>query len=559
METNSWPNWLQELWPSWLENIGYPAPGVGDLDDLKFTLGVGDGGRWIGFVKPGWYYHNNREQYKYVQVATIVASSVSGSGVITESVSFRPNWGPVLVYGMQDDPDEDLDGPYREHHNSFYPAYSLSWTPTTSGIFTASVPSGTILVGLRDLTNLALGSVAGTGLLISNKLYYYDRYNNRIYIKPRDTSNIEVWADLLYTVPRLKMREVVVYESDGVRASYNQIENITIIRGNQTVAVTGYHATGFFSPSLTGTVAGDWVVLDYYVSKSYILLDHQTLHWYAGGPMGYSWIDTFKVYYESSIPDIIPNVIISDAVTGSLNFNPIHRDSYRTGYLFHAVPGSSLNSYWTVGRVRAYLDKQSVCSSWNELLKLSIYINEANDIPIPYCPVSVTITGASALLSMPDTDLTDGRGEIHYLLAPEVGASTIGVTAIAGAFSSIVSAMVVGSGSIIDIDKYLDGQVNLLLTDEKTKRGAIRMFVNAMNLDGIPRMSNTDTITIESELASEFNNGDNIATQSITVGSGQSITNVGALIEVGYVPQPKDKLFGSSATGQSIIVRSGDE
>ena len=90
-EANYWPQWLLDMWPQWLESIGYPHAGVGDLSDLKLSLGVGQDGRWVGFINPGWYYHSNTEQYHYVQVGTINALGLyTFSGAVT-AMSFRPS------------------------------------------------------------------------------------------------------------------------------------------------------------------------------------------------------------------------------------------------------------------------------------------------------------------------------------------------------------------------------------------------------------------------------------------------------------------------------------
>ncbi len=550
MEQNDWPSWLRQIWPNWLENIGYPSPGVGDLEDLSFNLGVGEGGKWIGFINPGWFYHDNSEQYNYVQIGTVTVTGAVGSGSIVADVSFRPSWGPILVNGA--------DGtPYRQHHNSYYPAMPLSWSAGSSGLYYASVPSSSILVGMRDLTNLQLGSVASTGLIISSKLYFYDQDNNRVYVKPADSTNIELWADIIYTTPRLRFREIVIDEGGGVTASYNQIEDVSIIRGSQTYTSTGYHASGFLTHTLSGVSTGDWVVMDYWISKSYTMFGHNHLYYYVGGSSGSAFSDTLSLYHETSIPDILPSISINDAVSGTFNVNPLHSQAYRAGYLFHAVPGSSLINYWTPGTLKAYLDKDTVCAVWGETLKLFVMAREENDLPLPYYPIMVVTTGGSAIMQMPSNGRTDGRGELHYIIVPTIGASAVNVSITLGSLSSSVSATIVGSGSMIDIDKWIDGHVNILVTNERSRRGAFRVFTNACNLDGIPRDTSEDNINIKSQLASEFyDDTDKTWTKSVDVGSSLGIPNVAGVSEIGYVPQPNDALFGSSADAQSKIIRS---
>ena len=64
---------------NWLELTGYPSAGIGDLEDLKLVLGVGDSGRWIGYVKPGWYYSSGLEHYNYIQKSTVQATIAAAS------------------------------------------------------------------------------------------------------------------------------------------------------------------------------------------------------------------------------------------------------------------------------------------------------------------------------------------------------------------------------------------------------------------------------------------------------------------------------------------------
>jgi hypothetical protein len=543
MEHNTWPSWLKELWPNWLENIEYPAPGVGDLADLKLSLGVGENGKWVGFITPGWFYHDNKEQYHFVQRgSTIVTDAGPSSGEVIETISFRPSWGPVLVSG-------ENDVPYREHHNSLYPGVSLSWADQGSGIYSATIPSDSILVGLRDLTSLPLGAVSGTGLILSPKLYHLD--GDTVYIKPKDVGNIEVWADLVYTSPKLRFRELVIQEEEGVLPSYQYINNIDIIRGTETENVSGFHTTGYISHSLTAS-NGDWVVLEYDISRSFILSDHKTLEYFTGGATGI--IENIEINYETSIPDILPSISLTEGVTGTFNVNPLYERSYRAGYLFHSNPASSWNDYWTPGKIELFLDKDSVCKSWNELLKVTFYVADENKLPLPDYPVTVTVTGGSAIIKLPE-NRTDGRGEIHYIIKPDIAASTISVTGTVGSLSVSASASAIASGDVISLAEWHDGHINLVTSTERTKRGAFRLFTNCTDLDGIPRTA--QEISIFSRLASEFHKDSNTTTASIIVPAERSSKNIFAISELGYVPQPNDSIVAFSGThGQSVITRS---
>lgn len=567
VEPNNWPSWLKDMWANWLEDIGYPHAGVGDLKDLKFSLGVGQDGRWIGFVNPGWYYSANLEQYNYIQAASIQASgSYGSSGMVTESVSFRPSWGPILVQGITDDASGNNDGPYREHHNSFYPAYTFTWTALSSAastILTATVPSSSILVGLRNYTNLPLGAVAGTGLLTNNKVYYYDFDNNKIYYKPKDPTDLtpDVWGDLLYTYPLLRFREIVVSEIDAsgnavVRPSYRDIQDVVAFRGSNTTLVAGFHASGAITHSLSNTYKDDWVVLDYWIAKSYILSDHKTLKYFVGGTLSPAYADAFKVYYERSVPDVLPNIVVNTPTTGIFNVfnaNPLFEFGYRTGYLFHGSPASGINSYWVPSNLHMYLDKSEVCHDWSEMLKVKILATADNDLPLPYYPVSVSVSGGSALI-VSASGRTDGRGEIHILVKPHrTGFSSITVKASCGALTASAVATLAASSSLIDLRKWSDGFVHVVVTNDRTGRGSFRAFAAASSADGVPRNHQT---FFTSKLASEFHSGDSrTLTQKITVVGSISVPNIQGLSEFGYVPQPNDLLFGYSNTAISKLIR----
>lgn len=555
MEKTNWPVWLSSVWPAWLQTIGYPAPGVGDLDDLKLNLGVGEGGKWVGFINPGWFYANNLEQYNYIVMGTKTVSGVVGSGTISEPISFRPTWGPVLVASTA-----SSSLPYREHHNTFYPAAVLSWTLVGSGFWIATLPASSILVSMRDTSTLPMGSVAGTGLITNERLYWYDIPNNQVWVQPKVTGSILVFADIIYTTPLIRMREVVAAEVDGVRASYNQIEDIYCYSGTASAHFPNYQLTNLLVPSI-GANVGDWVILDYLISQSFVLKDHQTINYYAGGVGGPTSPDNIIAYYETSVPDILPNVSLASNPSGVLNFNPIYPSSYRAGYLFHANPASALTSYWGPAKINVFLSKDVICTDWNEVVKLTITLVDTNSLPVPDYPVTVTVSGGSALLMFPGNGATDGRGEINAIIQPgAIGTLTVLVSS--STLSASISTTICSSGTMIDVNKWNSGQVNLIVTNDRGVGGGYRTFVNATDLSGVPKVSN---VTLYSKLASQFvikSGSANIATATSPVVlpmCTQDISNLDAIEEVSYLPQPNDTIVGLAGTAQSVITKGASQ
>lgn len=573
METHAWPSWLKEIYPNWLENIGYPFTGVGDLGDLKLGLGVGQDGRWIGFVNPGWYYHDNKEQYSYVKVGTISVTGVV-SGTVTEPISFRPSWGPVLVHGVSDDASGVADGPYKEHHNSYFPAYNAGgnlWSFFGSWLY-LTIPASCVVVGVRDLSNNPLGAVDSLAGLTSDKLYYWDQgsasamsyYSRRVYIKPTQSFpaglHRDVWVDLLYTTPQLKFREVVMCEEDAsgnlfVRPSYQGIENLTMYRGAVELAVSGYIASGVINHTLSGTAKDDWVVLSYNISKSFVLTKHNELKYFCGGSAGSGVTDVFNIYYETSIPDVLPNITVNTPSSGIypvFNMNPMFEHGYRTGYLFHGTPASGINSYWVPHRMTLFADKSTVCGTWAELVNVKMYVTADNDLPLPYYNVSVTVSGGTAILQLPN-NRTDGKGEMRYIIRPNATGSTgIIVRATCGTLTASAVISIVASSSLIDINKWVDGFVNIVVTNDRTGRGGFRTYANTTYADGLPR---DGTINLTSKLASEFHLGSGRTyTKKVSLTSAVTIPNIAALSEFGYVPQTNDKLFGYSNTAISRLI-----
>jgi len=541
MAKPSWPVWMKKFVPTWLESLGYPETGIGDLTDLKFAVGIGDQGKWVGFINSGWYYFQNREQYNYVVKGTVTASAVSASGSVTEALSFRPSWGPVIVYSTQ---TSGLDlGPYIQHFNSFSPATPLTWSAVGNSVFKATLPASTLLVGMRDLTNLAMGSVAGSADLISTKLYWYDITNNEVYVKPTTTvpASVYVYADLVYNKPRLKFREIVTYETSGLLPSYRDIDTVVISKGPLTDTKT-YHVSGYLTTALSGSLyEGDWVCLDYYIRQSFILPDHQTLEFYTSSVTG----DLLNIDYETSIPDLIPSC---STLNGSgLNLNPLFSDSYRTGYIFHSEVASS--NIWTPANLEIYADKHEFCYDWGEKIRLVLRIYEKNGLPIPWEPFTFTYTANGVPSSISST--TDGRGEYNYIYSPATGVSAVSFYASALGVTGGTSMTANASSVYFNSSKYASGFVSLVVTPEKNSRGLLRSYLSLAQLDGIPTRG---TVTLKSKTLANMELGDQLATGSLVITTSQSATNPTGLVEFGYDPVGRDAIFGFMGLGQSNIM-----
>ena len=140
---------IQSTYTDWKSVAGYPAAGVGDLDDLKLDIITGAYGSWFAYIRPGWFYSNGLEQYSYVSKQTISATVSAVSGLISAPISYHPTWGPVFV--------SEGSLVYTEHHNCFQPGLVPSWSRVgTSNTFVTNVPTGQVVLGVRDLTNIPL-------------------------------------------------------------------------------------------------------------------------------------------------------------------------------------------------------------------------------------------------------------------------------------------------------------------------------------------------------------------------------------------------------------------
>jgi hypothetical protein len=283
--------------------------------------------------------------------------------------------------------------------------------------------------------------------------------------------------------------------------------------------------------------------------------DHNTLQYYVGGPLSSAYQDVFTIYYETSVPDVYPNITVNvpaSTIYNAFNVNPLFEYGYRAGYLFHAQPASSINTYWVPSQIELYSDKSIVCRDWAELVKVKLAISGDNDLPLPYYPVTINFTGGSAIVAAP-SGMTNGRGEVHYLLRPSRTVSAMTILASCGTLSASAYISLVASSALIDATKWFDGFVHIVVTNDKTGRGAFRGFTTATTADGLPR---NNQVYLTSKLTSEFHDGSNkTLTQKINIGGSIGIPNIQALAEFGYVPQPNDNLFGYSNTANSKIIK----
>lgn len=535
-------------WSSWLEEVGYPYNGVGDLQDLKFSLGVGDGGRWIGFINSGWFYHNEYEQYKYALRGLTTVSASGGVNLAQHNVSFRPAWGPILV-------TDSASGQYTPHHNVFSPANTASWT--SSGLYYyTTVASSDIVVSVLDLTILPLGRVEHLGNVVSDKQYYYDQTNSRVWIRPKQSGTINVFLNLIKAQPVLKFREIVANEDGGVvNPSYLNIESTSVIKGYQTQSITGT-VTSSITHSLTGLNVGDWVVLEYYIRQSYIVPQHNQLLVYTTSGAS----ATLYIFYETSIPDVQPNIRLTHPLVQDLNFNTLFSDAYRVGYLFHRQLGTvSASSLWDIDNIQLELDKPSVCAQWNEPFKLSLMLVNKNGLPVPHYPFSLTLTSGASSLSGSVTGLTtDGRGEYNTLITCSSAMTVLTIVASALNVSATVSGAILNQLTMISSSLYQNGFTETLVSNQLTPRRYKRLYAKHMTLDGIPKPNTQIKILTDKSSVLEYKN--TLYTKLLDIQGTITAKNVDCILGypdanyIGYLPQGEDKITSGKANVQGTIV-----
>lgn len=559
-EKNAWPSWLSNKLPTWLERVHYPNSGVGDLTDLKFSLGVNYDGRWTGFVNNGWYYYDNKENYSYNLRGTVNIAATSGgstspssgftvspaiAGAIIITPSFRPTWGPVIVRSETD------DEPYTCHANAFLPAVSLTWT-STGNIYSANVPATATLLNVRNFTNLSLGEVPGTGYLYSEKLFYFDSTNSLIYVKS-NSNPPDVWVDILADTPAIRFRELVSNTSGGVLPTYTGIEDINIIRGNVSETVTG-HTSGYLAHTLDAEV-GDWIVLEYYIKKSYCFAAHNRLEYYV---QQYPTVtgDNFIINYEKSIPDITFPISLTLPSSAEFNLNPIFPHSFRAGFLFHSDPSSGYTSYYSAEKIIVSMSRDSVCYTTNDTLHCRILVLDQSGLPIPEFPVSVVTSSGTIISSVPSVTATDRRGEINLLVQPSSAFATYTLNATAGSATGQASCSVLAYTDMLGASTWTNGRVELYISDEVDESGLKKAFASVFTLDGLPKQTKTKPLTIRSEHVARFFKNKFFANElvlksDLSTNSSEEITG---LLSFSVEKEKATSIFGNTVYAQSSII-----
>lgn len=537
----------QNPWPEWLSSLGFPADGVGDLQDLKFHTGVGDNGRWVGFINPGWYYHLGVEQYNYVLRGQQILAATAGSGVTTHDVSFRPAWGPVLLTGTG-------SAAYSQHHNSLQPACSAVWASAAAGaLLSTTIPASTLVIGVRDLTTTPLAAMNGSGSLIGNKTYWYDKPNSKLYIKHPGSTTPNVFLDLMEFTPRLRVRELVVQKADTVRPTAQVVEALKIIRGYQLQHMAG-PVSGALTHTLTNVNDGDWVVLEYNIPGSYCMRDHRTIHYWTSLTSG----DVVYVHHETSVPDLVPNFRLTTPSSGFLNLNPMFSDSVRAGYIAHGHLTSPLSSYWTVGEVYVGADVQEVCGTINMPVKFLGMVLDKQGLPLPYCPTLLTYTsGCSAVIKTPSTDTTDGRGEIHALIQCPSGVSSFQVNVICMGVTGSVVVTNTQRGAYLLGDQ--DQECHLVVGQYQTPSRYPRMYACVTSPDGVPLPNKQ--LFLHAERASRFELGSTGSIGSVYVTGVQTVDNPFSIAgltdaqQLGYLALAGDRVVATRASGLAFQSR----
>lgn len=464
-----WSQWLQDRLPAWLETLNYQSNGIGDLDDLKFQIRIGSG-KWYGFVNHGWYYYNGLEQYNYVVPNLTVVPSGAVSGIVTEPVSFRPSWGPVIVLAND-------NYPYTEIVPTTRMAVPLNWSLYSANIYRADLPSGAVLIGLRGLDPIPKGQVDNISLLTEPTYYYLDRNASQVYVYSTSPtpSGVEAFADLAYGRPNTKIRELVVVQKGKALASYRNIENLTVSRGYTTASVSGV-VDGEFDVPLNVT-DGEWVVLEYDVRRSFVLLDHNKLYYYRGQGLE---TEPLYVYNETSVPDMVPVAELESGLP--LEFHPLSRNSLDSGFLFHAESEPS-SGFWKAGDIYCQLDSLTYVADWGETPLLVARIGDAVGLPIPYASgtVSITLNGSSLALQ---PILCDAKG-MYYRTFDLPATGSITAVVMSGSASASSFATATHSTTCFPTqERITHGRV--AAAAESNPNGESRVTIQFTDLSGLP-------------------------------------------------------------------------
>ena len=545
----------------WRNKIGYPASGVGDLNDLKMVIAVGNNGKWISYISPGYFYDEDGvEKYQYIAQMTTTATVAAISGTISQSVSFRPAWGPVFV------DDTNTNVRYVEHANTYLPGKTATWNQVGStNVYYTTIPSGQVVTGVRDLTSLTLYSQPTSGDVQDVKSYYYSQSAGRVYVYAKENPP-QRFVDIALYQPQLRFREMVVEEGGGVvHTSYPHYRGLVASHGYTSQSIADSD-TGVVNHNL-GTSIGDWVILDYYIDRSFCLFDHKTIYAYNTQASG----ATLRVLSESAIPEYPMMAIQTSPASGmAFQFNPMFSDSFRAGFMYHSNTGSSGTPFV----VRMATDKQYAIGGWSETIKATATVYDRDGLPIPNTRVTLThnlpgsgntvfvLPTQSASTSSSFTTVTDNRGEVHWM----VQANTVGVSGLINLVATTIN-NVSATGSVLNLPvsgalstgKYTDGFIGLSQSRLKTTKGFSKLYSAPHLLDGIPANLSTG-ITLKAKGSSTFqftdtSNAETIALSEAVIRVVNDLSNpfriCGINEEVGVVVANSDT-FVAYAQGQSV-------
>lgn len=546
----------------YLSLAGSPSAGVGDLEDLRLVLGIGAEGRWTAFIKPGWFYSDGLEQYNYTSKGEQTQAASSKIQTVTSGSSFHPAWAPVLVYGPS-------NAQYTEHHNCHLPAMPLSWSPSSPGVFSAPLATGYLLLGVRGTGQDYYGRAASSGDVLFGRLYSYDPATRRIFAAMSPAASSLVWADLATTTPQLKFRETVVVDGNGqCQASYQAIREVTASKNGTTVSCADVN-DGVVTHGLSAD-EGDWIVLEYYINRSYVVAAHNQIVAYTGLASG----EALTVHYELSPPEYLKQASQASPVAGDpIQLNPLFSDSFRTGFLYHSSEPPSGVLY----RLSLSLDRTEAIGSWREAVKATILATDRDGIPLPQLAVRVWHNQAASgllLLSPSATGLpsgyntrTDNRGEVHVLLMPTAASGTLLIGASSGTSTSSGAVSLLAASQALPVDRYLAGTVNLVQTARTTARGYTRVYASPHLLDGIPRTSSAG-IYVQSAKTSAFEYTDSLGAETVATrvaypdapASAENPGRVAGLLSpFGVSVAGVDSAVASADGGQSPIVTLNEE
>jgi hypothetical protein len=555
----------KQNFPTWLTDVNFAKDGVGDLKDLRHEVRIGEKGRWVGVINPGWFYYSDLEQYEYNVKGQVTISNASSavSGTATQANSYNPGWGPVQVFGTG-------DVHYTPLNSAFYPARQMSWTEVGTGIWRAQYGVSQTLAGVRNLTTTSLASVASSSRLFSDEFFYHDEPNRNVFVKAASDPTTSVFLDIIATEPHIYFREVLVSDGGLVTPSYYEVADVTFTRSTQSATVSGVSSSGI-AHGLTVS-DGDWVLAEYYVPNSFCISRYKTIQYYVHPSSG----DTLTVDYETSTPDILPPARIETSaapVSAVLNYNPLLPNAYKTGYLFHSDTASTYQQLFQPAEINLVADKTTYTQEWGEVVGVHLIVVDENDAPVPFAPLTLTLGSDEVVESrFPEENRVDARGEAHYRISkPTAGDMTISVTVSSlGATATVTD---ITPASLLTEEKYSDGFVHLVVENVLDPYNRYKTYLAATYADGIPR---TDTsITVRCLQASVLDNGERVVPQELTdLSTSRTTKNLGCLYfattspndpkpqdYIGYGPYPKDKVHAyikNSTAGFGPIVRTDD-